>query len=416
MIITRTVTSPPRVITINKGSKGDTGLTGPAGQDGTDGENGLNGVDGKTTFYGNNAPIDAFGSDGDFYYDTLNSFFYGPRTDGHWPSGISIIGPAGEQGDDGASGVDGKTVLNGIGAPDSGAGLDGDFYIDTSGWLIYGPKTDGAWTIVVSLIGPTGETGADGPQGEPGDATAAGNNDDIQYYEDGNLAADDNLQWNQPHGCLSLNQPVEQFVAALNLKNNENQYFIYEQDDIGVSGLDDASFSGPYTGSETLDVTFSATIDGLGDGDTVPDTFSWSELDGDGNPIGGEAGVAIDGSAYEMNEGISITFGTTQGHLLGDEWIFVISFAVQDIARWSSADDTQQGIIQADGCVSLGPDRAGNYLQLDMQSRGLALGIPTMSATDLANCKPRDGSLAYDNTNRNIMARISGGWHKVVVI
>lgn len=74
-------------------------------------------------------------------------------------------GIQGETGDAGAAGADGKTVLNGSGAPDSGLGVNGDFYIDTVANAIYGPKTAGAWGSGTSLIGPQGETGAAGADG-----------------------------------------------------------------------------------------------------------------------------------------------------------------------------------------------------------------------------------------------------------
>jgi hypothetical protein len=55
--------------------------------------------------------------------------------------------------------LDGKTVLNGSGAPSAGIGTDGDFYIDTTNDDIYGPKTAGAWGSPTSLIGPPGSIG-----------------------------------------------------------------------------------------------------------------------------------------------------------------------------------------------------------------------------------------------------------------
>src|SRR5690606_38852361 len=70
-------------------------------------------------------------------------------------------GDPGAPGDDGANGTDGedgRTLLNGSGTPSSALGLDGDFYIDTASWNIYGPKSGGAWGSATSLIGPTGAT------------------------------------------------------------------------------------------------------------------------------------------------------------------------------------------------------------------------------------------------------------------
>jgi hypothetical protein len=126
-----------------KGATGAQGVQGPAGADGEDG-----------------AP--------------------GPQGD---------PGPAGA---DGADGTDGYSVLSGSGAPDSGLGVNGDWYIDTAAHNIYGPKAGGAWGSPTSLIGPQGETGAagadgedgaQGPQGDPGAAGADGEDgtDGITY-------------------------------------------------------------------------------------------------------------------------------------------------------------------------------------------------------------------------------------------
>lgn len=52
---------------------------------------------------------------------------------------------SGTIGPPGAPGADGNTILNGTGAPGSGLGVDGDFYIDTAANEIYGPKTGGSW-------------------------------------------------------------------------------------------------------------------------------------------------------------------------------------------------------------------------------------------------------------------------------
>ncbi len=75
-------------------------------------------------------------------------------------TGSGGTGPAGPTG---AAGADGKTVLNGAGAPSSGLGANGDFYIDTTADAIYGPKTSGSWGSPTSLVGPAGATGAAGP-------------------------------------------------------------------------------------------------------------------------------------------------------------------------------------------------------------------------------------------------------------
>lgn len=60
-------------------------------------------------------------------------------------------GIQGVPGANGTNGTDGNTVLNGTGAPTSGVGVNGDFYIDTSVYVLYGPKAAGAWPSGVPL-------------------------------------------------------------------------------------------------------------------------------------------------------------------------------------------------------------------------------------------------------------------------
>jgi hypothetical protein len=86
-------------------------------------------------------------------------------------------GPQGVQGPQGEPGADGLTILNGTTAPASGLGVDGDFYVRTSNWTIYGPKAAGAWPAAQSLVGPAGQQGDQGepgPQGDPGPAGESG--------------------------------------------------------------------------------------------------------------------------------------------------------------------------------------------------------------------------------------------------
>src|SRR5690606_10821038 len=70
-------------------------------------------------------------------------------------------------GQDGTDGINGRSVLSGSVAPTT-EGADGDFYINTSTWEIYGPK-DGSWGDPTSLIGPEGPQGPQGEQGPPGE-------------------------------------------------------------------------------------------------------------------------------------------------------------------------------------------------------------------------------------------------------
>ena len=161
--------------------------TGPTGPQGPRGLPGFDGTNGKTLLNGSGAPPDTLGSNGDFYLDTTSDVLYGPKTGGAWPAtGVSLVGPKGATGATGATGpagatgaqgpqgpqgdtgptgpqgpagTNGATVLNGSGAPPDTLGSNGDFYLDTTSDVLYGPKTGGAWPATgVSLVGPKGAT------------------------------------------------------------------------------------------------------------------------------------------------------------------------------------------------------------------------------------------------------------------
>lgn len=76
------------------------------------------------------------------------------------------------KGANGSSGTNGYSVLSGAGAPTS-QGVNGDFYIDTTAFIIYGPKTAGVWGVGVSLIGPAGSPGSPGSPGADGSPDTA---------------------------------------------------------------------------------------------------------------------------------------------------------------------------------------------------------------------------------------------------
>lgn len=75
------------------------------------------------------------------------------------------------------------------------------------------------------------------------------------------------------------------------------------------TGLNDAVAGGSYTG--LTHCTYTVTIDGIG-----PDTFAWT----DGTVV--VPGVAITGADQILNNGVTIRFGATLGHTLGDHWDF----------------------------------------------------------------------------------------------
>ena len=147
-----------------QGPKGDTGATGAAGAAGPAGPQGLVGVtgpqgsagaDGNTVLNGTGAPAVTVGNNGDFYIDTTADVLYGPKVRGTWPAnGVSLVGSPGT----------GATVAS-LAAGNANCATGGASITDGSANTAYacngatGPKGD---------AGPTGAQGAPGPAGAPG--------------------------------------------------------------------------------------------------------------------------------------------------------------------------------------------------------------------------------------------------------
>lgn len=148
------------------GPPGPVGATGPQGYAG---DTGAYGEDGRTVLNGSSDPTAGLGETGDFYIQTTAWILYGPKSDTGWPSsGIELIGPQGPRGPSGA------TILEGEGPPsDATVGLNGDIYVDTTNCYLWGPKADGAWPRPPASLqgppGPQGPAGADSSvPGPPG--------------------------------------------------------------------------------------------------------------------------------------------------------------------------------------------------------------------------------------------------------
>lgn len=146
---------------------------GPPGPKGDKGDRGDKGDPGNTVLYGPADPLNhADGEDGNFWINTTTHFIFGPRVNGIWPAGTSMIGP---------QGIPGNTVLYGAADPVAGTGVNGNFYINTTTHFMFGPKAAGAWPAGTSLVGPKGDKGDMGPAGPPG-AAGVPEPADANYY------------------------------------------------------------------------------------------------------------------------------------------------------------------------------------------------------------------------------------------
>jgi hypothetical protein len=109
-------------------------------------------------------------------------------------------------------------------------------------------------------------------------------------------------------------------ASSANLEVGGSIQYLNAGDTIGEAntnftgtGLDDAFYSGHYTGT-TTNLGYYLRIDGTG----TPDTFEWGHDPTFATTIA--TGVAITGAAQLLDNGISIDFGATTGHTLGDKW------------------------------------------------------------------------------------------------
>jgi hypothetical protein len=111
------------------------GAQGPAGPAGPAGQPGANGT---TILNGSGPPpTDGLGDLGDFYLDTTADVLYGPAVCKGQPLCQTSWGTGTSL--IGATGPAGNTILNGAGAPSSTLGNAGDFYLDTVADVLYGP-------------------------------------------------------------------------------------------------------------------------------------------------------------------------------------------------------------------------------------------------------------------------------------
>lgn len=113
---------------------------------------------GNTITYGLGEPNAANGQVNDTYINTANGKFYQKSSTG-WQQVFSMLngppGGPGAKGDTGLPGLNGKSLLNGSINPSNQAiGVDGDFYINTSTYTIFGPKLNNNWgngTVIVPV-------------------------------------------------------------------------------------------------------------------------------------------------------------------------------------------------------------------------------------------------------------------------
>jgi hypothetical protein len=130
-----------------RGQQGEPGPQGAAGATGIQGVAGAPGIQGPTGPPGTPGPQGPSGPIGPVGLQGL-------------PGPQGAQGIPGTNGRDGLPGQPGKTLLSGATDPAATTGMDGDFYLNTTTYQMFGPRTAAGWGYGASLIGPA--TGAAG--------------------------------------------------------------------------------------------------------------------------------------------------------------------------------------------------------------------------------------------------------------
>jgi len=84
------------------------------------------------------------------------------------------------------------------------------------------------------------------------------------------------------------------------------------------TGLDDLSRGGSFTGDTPK--SYCVEIDAVGDFDS----FKWSD-NGCTPEVWNATGVTVTGSAQALNDGLTVTLGSTNSHTVGDRWTFDVT-------------------------------------------------------------------------------------------
>jgi hypothetical protein len=171
------------------------------------------------------------------------------------------------------------------------------------------------------------------------------------------------------------------------------------------TGLNDLTSGGTFTGSSALN--YKIEIDATG----TPDTFKWSD---DGGTTWDATGVAITGSAQTLNHGVTVTFGATTGHTLGDYWTFSTTIQTADLVQWQNPAGTSIGginyneaglafnsndlfIEKASGNVGVGTTNPGAQLNIAGNSTSATM-LQIVGGTDTVS---QNAAILLRNENTN---------------
>jgi hypothetical protein len=111
------------------------------------------GLKGAKVYSGTSDPSDTLGTTGDFYINLTTDLLFGPKTVSGWGASVSLSQVGSFTGP--ANVATGGQLYNGSGPPSSTLGTVGDFYLDTTAYMLYGPKTASGWGTPISVQAPS---------------------------------------------------------------------------------------------------------------------------------------------------------------------------------------------------------------------------------------------------------------------
>jgi hypothetical protein len=154
----------------------------------------------------------------------------------------------------------------------------------------------------------------------------------------GNLTIDGNLNVT---GITSSTSTSDVTAGAPFYRANEGDAIGESGTTFTGTGLDDAFFSGHYTGTATI--TYDVKIDGVGTGTGGVDTFAVSR-DGFVTTFSSANNITGDKQLIHSGDNIYVEFGATTGHTLNDNWEGVASPVNVDSGFWTNRNTGASGV------------------------------------------------------------------------
>jgi hypothetical protein len=114
------------------------------------------GLKSAKVYSGTSDPSDTLGTIGDFYINLTTDLLFGPKTVSGWGTSVSLSQVGSFTG--ATNGATNGQLYNGSGPPSSTLGTVGDFYLDTAAYMLYGPKTAAGWGTPIAVQGPSTNT------------------------------------------------------------------------------------------------------------------------------------------------------------------------------------------------------------------------------------------------------------------